>query len=76
MFFLKLVWDKWKFIAHKIGLFQSKVILTVFYFTLLLPIGIVFTIFKDVLQIKSKRKSTWMTNIHQTNSLEMMRKQS
>lgn len=75
MFFFKLVWDRWKLISQKIGLFQSRVILTIFYFTFILPIGIIFSIFKDVLNIKTLPNSTWIRKIKQTETLEEMRKQ-
>lgn len=73
---LALVWDKWKKIARRIGVFQSRVILTIFYFTFLFPFGVIFTLFKDMLRIKSKKQSTWVEKINQTNSLELMQKQS
>lgn len=74
--FIKSLWNKWKLIAHKIVLFQSKVILTIFYFTLILPVGVIFTIFQDVLNIKNPLKSTWMRKIKLVETLEEMRQQS
>lgn len=75
MQFIKTLWNKWKKIAHRIGIFQSKAILTVFYFTVFLPAGIVFSLFKDVLGIKHVSSSGWVTKTKQTETLEEMRKQ-
>jgi hypothetical protein len=73
---IRAVWSRWKAIAEKIGLFQSRLILTLFYFVLLLPIGLIFSLFKDELKIKEKRKSAWIEKIGQCETLEAMRKQS
>lgn len=72
---IKTLWNKWKKIAHRIGVFQSRVILSVFYFTILLPVGIVFSFFKDSLNIKRPSSSNWVTKIKQADTLEEMREQ-
>ena len=72
---LKKIWSKWKIIAHRIGVFQSRVILTIFYFILLLPVGIIFSLFKDGLNIKSEKKSTWLLKRKQSQTLEEMEEQ-
>jgi hypothetical protein len=38
---LKRMWHAWKRIAHKIGNFQARVLLTVFYAVLVFPFGMV-----------------------------------
>jgi len=70
------LWQYWKKIAHRIGIFQSKLVLTLFYFTLLLPVGIVFSLFKDVLGIKTEKQSAWITKVKQAETLAEMKKQS
>lgn len=65
---LKKFWENYKSIAHKIGIFQSKVILTVFYF-LLTPFGLFFSFFKDELQMKTPLKSSWINKDKQSESL-------
>lgn len=72
---LKFIWGKWKKIAHRIGIFQSKVILTLFYFTILLPFGMVLAIFKDELKIKNTASSTWIPKTSRQNSLEELKNQ-
>jgi len=43
---LKQLWDKWKIIARKIGDFQARLILGVFYFVLLTPFApFIYTLF-------------------------------
>jgi hypothetical protein len=52
-------WQAWKRIAHKIGNFQARVFLTVFYFVIVLPFGLAIRIFADPLRIK-KRPTQWL----------------
>lgn len=49
---LKNFWEGWKKIAHKIGTFQSKVLLTVFYCVILAPFGMAVRLFQDPLHLK------------------------
>lgn len=53
---LKQAWSNWKKIAHRIGVFQSRVLLSLF-FVLIFPVGIV-TRFVDLLGLR-KQGSTW-----------------
>ncbi|OGG03144.1 hypothetical protein A2W14_03505 [Candidatus Gottesmanbacteria bacterium RBG_16_37_8] len=68
MKFLSSLWQTWKTIAHKIGIFQSKVILSFFYL-LLLPFGLLFSLFKDALKMKKLRSSTWKNKDSQSETL-------
>ena len=72
---IKNLWNKWKHIAEKIALFQTRVILTVFYFTIFLPAGLVFSLFKDALKIKTIPKTSWIAKDKQVETIEEMRKQ-
>jgi hypothetical protein len=49
---LKRAWQAWKELAHKIGNFQARVMLTVFY-AILAPFGLGTRLFSDPLRIKS-----------------------
>jgi hypothetical protein len=44
---------RWKVIAHKIGEFQSRLLLSFFYFVFFAPFAIGLKMFSDPLQIKS-----------------------
>ncbi len=56
MDFLKIVWKKWLKIGRIIGNFNAQVILTVFYFLLLWPVGLIFRLFADPLRLRSGSK--------------------
>jgi len=72
---IKRIWNRWKIIAHHIGIFQSRIILTFFYFVILLPIGIIFGFFKDVLEIKANHSTTWRNKEKQSVTMEQLKEQ-
>jgi hypothetical protein len=72
--FLKRLWEGWKKIAHKIGNFQARVLLTVFYAVLVLPFGLAARLFSDPLRIK-KRPTEWLDHPDEPTTMEWARKQ-
>jgi hypothetical protein len=56
------LWERWKVIAHKIGTFQSRVLLNIFYFVILAPFGLGVKLFADPLRIKQQNHSHWLRN--------------
>jgi hypothetical protein len=73
---LKKLWSKWKPFAQKIGDFQARVILSVFYFIFVSPIGIIFKFADDSLRLKKpKTNSYWINRGRTKPSLEDERRQ-
>jgi hypothetical protein len=73
---LKKLWSKWKPFAQKIGDFQARVILSVFYFIFVSPIGIIFKFADDSLRLqKPKPNSYWINRGRTKPSLEDERRQ-
>ncbi|MCR4324738.1 MAG: hypothetical protein NUV69_03575 [Candidatus Curtissbacteria bacterium] len=79
MKFLKLLWRKWKPIAHAIGDFQAQVILTIFYFVFFLPLGIIFAVIADPLRIHysraKKKRSNFVDWEHEKDNLATAHRQ-
>ena len=73
MCLLTRVWLAWKRIAHKIGNFQARLLLTVFYFVVMLPFGIAVRFFSDPLRIKS-RPTRWLDHPSEPHDLSWARK--
>jgi hypothetical protein len=71
---LKRFWEAWKRIAHKIGSFQARVVLTVLYGVLVLPFGLVVRWFSDPLRIK-RRPQGWLEHAENPNDLEWAHRQ-
>lgn len=65
---LKRIWQAWKRIARKIGNFQARVLLSIFYAVLVFPFGIGARLFSDPLRIK-RRPTQWLD--HPDDSCDM-----
>lgn len=70
----KRAWQGWKDLAHKIGNFQARVILSIFYAILVAPFGLAARWFSDPLRIK-KRPEQWLDHPNEAYDLEWARKQ-
>jgi len=72
------LWEGWKKIARKIGDFNARVILTIFYFILLCPFALLLKSFTDPLEIKKKKHIGWhdKENITELSALENAARQS
>jgi hypothetical protein len=56
---LRRLWQSWKRIAQLIGDVIARVVLTVFYFTIFVPFGIVVRLVSDPLMIKGNSPPRW-----------------
>jgi len=73
---LRQLWSRWKVLATKIGNFQGRVILTLFYFVFVTPLGVAVRLFSDPLQIKSHSRTTfWSKKAQPEPTLEEARQQ-
>ncbi len=48
----KKIWEAWKKIAFRIGLVQSRVLLTILYFVIVAPFALVVKAFTDPLKLR------------------------
>ncbi len=72
---LKSFWEGWKKVAKIIGNFQAQVLFTIFYFTIILPVGIGVRFFSDPLNTSGKNKKTnFNTWEHPAEDVAMARK--
>ena len=71
---LKRAWQTWKRIAHAIGNFQARVLLTVFYTVLVFPFGIAARLFSDPLRIK-RRPTQWLEYPNEAHDLQWAKRQ-
>ncbi|MBZ5645599.1 MAG: hypothetical protein LAN37_00070 [Acidobacteriia bacterium] len=72
---LKRLWNSWKRLAQKIGNFQARVLLTLIYGVLVLPLGLAVRWFGDPLRIK-RRPENWMPHSkEETAELDWARRQ-
>jgi hypothetical protein len=71
---LTLLGQAWKRIAHTIGNFQARLLLTVFYGVIVLPFGLAVRWFSDPLRIK-RRPTQWLDRPAEPCDLKWGRKQ-
>src|SRR5688500_12114310 len=52
-------WSRWREMSQKAANVQARVLLTIFYFTMMLPFGIVMGLLKDPLRIKQRPSGSY-----------------
>jgi hypothetical protein len=57
---LKALWVRWKAIAHVIGDFQSRLLLSLFYFVVFAPLGVGVRLLGDPLRTRSGAGTRWL----------------
>jgi hypothetical protein len=70
---LRRLWEGWKRVGRKIGDFQARVLLTVFYFVMLAPFAAVIRWKADPLGLQ--RGGGWQPVTRATDPLERARRQ-
>ena len=73
---LKKFWSGWLRFGHFMGDIVARVVMTLFYFTILLPFGVIVTLFSDPLDLKHKDKQpAWHPRTTGDRTLEEARRQ-
>jgi hypothetical protein len=57
---LKKLWEKWKAFGHKVGNFQARLILSIFYFIVIFPFGLIVKFFSKPLRLKVLHTTNWL----------------
>lgn len=55
---MRTAWDGWKARARDIADFQSRLLLTIFYFTVLVPFGLLTRLSRDPLRLHRRTSET------------------
>jgi hypothetical protein len=63
------LWERWKRIARRIGDFQARILLIVFYFVVLAPFALVVRWTTDPMAIKPKTQRGWRNRREERGSL-------
>jgi hypothetical protein len=70
------LWERWKVIAHIIGNFQARVLLTAFYFLIVPPFALIVKVFKDPLALRPPAgESLWLERVSAGPAAEAGRRQ-
>jgi hypothetical protein len=78
---MKAVWERfkagWMRFAHVVGVFNTKLIFTLFYYLLLLPFGVAMRFFADPLKVRmTPKNSNWLDRETRDRTLADLQKQS
>jgi hypothetical protein len=68
-------WNRWLKTAGVIGDFQARVVLSLFYFVIVLPFGLAVRLFADPLRVKERCDTTWSSFETRAATLDEARKQ-
>lgn len=72
----KRQWQSWNDFSKRMGAFQSRIILSLFFFVLVSPFAIAVRMFSDPLRLKYRRLASWWIPKKETkNELEPFRRQ-
>jgi hypothetical protein len=71
---IKRGWHAWTRLAHKIGNFQARVLLTILYGVVVLPFGLVVRWFGDPLRIK-QRPVSWLDHPKESYDMNWAKRQ-
>ena len=73
----RVLWERWKQVARKIGDFQARALMTLFYFLILGPVAMVTCWRSDPLAIKPRAARGWGNRQEREGGLmEQARRQS
>ena len=76
MLFFRAAWQTWKTRAHDIGQFQSRLLLTVFYFTVFVPFAVLTRLMGDPLRLRKRTRDTdWRAWEARDSSIDAARRQ-
>ena len=74
--FITTIWNRWKQFGQLIGDLFARIVLTILFFTVLMPFGIGVRLFGDPLKMKSDNQSTfWTEYAADTPNLLLSRRQ-
>src|SRR5437016_5901751 len=73
--FVRAAWAHWKKIAHAVGVVQTRVLMVIFYFIVVLPIGLIMRLAGDPLHLKRPTGGNWSAHRHQEPSVDNARQQ-
>jgi len=73
--FPRRVWERWRKTAHAIGVVQTRGIMLLVYVLMVLPMGFVFRLTGDPLQLRPPKDGTWRECRHSPRTIDAARRQ-
>ena len=76
MGFLRIVWDGWVKVGHAIGDFIGRLFLTIIYFTIVAPFGLITRFLRDPMQVKGDGSPEWFARGDSESTIDDARRLS
>jgi len=73
---LKKVWDGWVKVGHAIGDFIGRLVLTILYFSIVAPFGLITRLLNDPMRIKDDGDPEWFTRGESESTIDEARRLS
>jgi hypothetical protein len=73
---ISTIWNAWKKVGQFIGDMIGRLVLMIFYYTIVLPFGLGVRLFSDPLDMSKNRPPAWHTRESVEASIEASREQS
>lgn len=72
---LRAGWERWKKLAHAVGVVQTRFLLVIFYFIVVAPLGLVMRLSEDKLHLREPKDTCWSPHNDEQQSIETARRQ-
>jgi hypothetical protein len=72
---LRRAWSAWKQLARRIGEFNSRVVLTLLYAVLVIPVGLILRLVADPLRRRRPQTSNWTPRVPAPPIMDEARRQ-
>lgn len=73
--YLRAAWSHWQKIARAVGVVQTRILMVLFYFVFVLPVGIVMRMRGDPLHLKRPAGGNWTAHRDEEASVDTARRQ-
>jgi len=73
--FPRVVWERWKKIARAAGIVQTRLLMVIFYFVFVFPLGLVMRLRGDPLHLTPPKGTNWTPHQHEDVTVETARRQ-
>jgi hypothetical protein len=73
--YLRRVWDRWKQVAHAIGVVQTRFIMLAIYATVVVPTGVLMRLSRDPLHLRHPDGGNWTPTAPHERSIDAARRQ-
>jgi len=72
---LRATWERWKKIAHAVGVVQTRGLMLLLFALVAVPTGVMMRLSGDRLRLKQPKDGNWVPHEHQDQNIDSARRQ-